>query len=292
MPVPVTQSNFKLDSIISTAPAELATDDAGDPYTVRRVGGTEAADLGPLILDWAAVPVEGDVNKWFLYNVIEAQQIQGTAFYAALDGVFAVETALEIGDTPCDITSFEVPVPTDGNRARFSGISGLRDLPTLEEDGDALFSNARLGTPAAPFDLVSFDLTLRVGLTVYSGVVANVTPEADFPAGTSEVNAQNPRTAQIGLTASGGINLQLGAIHAIWAQEFDRSVSPLDAPDGIEAAETIFEETVTWIVREKIPVSNVILVGTLRYGISEVQPLSRGRYWSVTATRRYSGVSL
>ena len=48
MPVPINPSNFKLDSIIGIASAQVGTDDSGDPYTVRRPGGTEVSDLGPL----------------------------------------------------------------------------------------------------------------------------------------------------------------------------------------------------------------------------------------------------
>ena len=75
MPVPINATNFKLDSIIGIAVAEVGTDAAGDPYTVRRPRGTEESDLGPLELDWSAVPVGGDVGRWFLYVRTEAQDL-------------------------------------------------------------------------------------------------------------------------------------------------------------------------------------------------------------------------
>ena len=84
MPVPINASNFKLDSIIGIATAEVGTDDAGDPYTVRRPAGTEESDLGPLELDWSAVPVGRDVNKWFLYVRTEAQDLSGSGWFSPL----------------------------------------------------------------------------------------------------------------------------------------------------------------------------------------------------------------
>ena len=291
MPVPITASNFKLDSIIGIATAEVGTDDAGDPYTVRRPAGTEESDLGPLELDWSAVPVGRDVNKWFLYVRTEAQDLSGSGWFSPLYGVFPVESNLEIGNTPVVIDSFERPAPTDGNRARFAGLSGVRDRPVIQPDGDAEFRNGFV-SGAEPFDLVQFSLTLGVTTTVYSGVVANVTPAAPFPAGSNLIAPSSPAVAQIGITSSGAVNLQIGQVKAIWAQEFDRVVSPLDAPDGIEAAESIFEEIRTWIVREQVLPSSVVLVDNLRFGISEVKPLDRGRHWSVTGTRRYAGVTL
>ena len=291
MPVPINATNFKLDSIIGIAVAEVGTDEAGDPYTVRRPRGTEESDLGPLELDWSAVPIGGDVGRWFLYVRTEAQDLAGSGFFSPLYGVFPVEADLEIADTPCSIDSFEIPAPTNGNRARVAGLSGVRDLPILQADGDAEFRNGYIGGNE-PFDLVQFSLTLGVGVRVYSGVIVNVTPDSAFPAGTNLINASSPAQAHVGITASGGINLQLGGVRAVWAQEFDRTISSLDAPDGVEAQESVLEEVRTWIVREEVSASSVVLVDNLRFGISEVKPLDRGRHWSVTGSRRYAGVTL
>ena len=288
MPVPINATNFKLDSIIGIANAEIGTDAAGDPYTVRRVGGTEESDLGPLLLAWNAVPVASNPRRWFFYQVTDAQRVLSDAAYAALDGVFPLESNLEISGTSVDIESFEVPVPTGGHRANFAGLPGVRDLPSIEADGDAKFSNSRIGTAAEPFDLVSFTLTLGVSLPVVSGVVVNI----DRDAPTSGVSRQTPAAARVGLTDAGGVNLQLGTQRSIWAQLVDTSTVPLDAPDGIEAANTTFEETVQYVVREQVPPTSVLIVGEHVFGISAVSPLARGRYWSVTASRRYSGVSL
>ena len=119
-----------------------------------------------------------------------------------------------------------------------------------------------------------------------------MTPDEPFPAGTNLITASVPAQAQVGITAAGAVNLQLSDVRAVWAQEFDRAVSALDSPDGLEAAESVFEEIRTWVVREEVLPSSVVLIDNLRFGISEVKPLDRGRHWSVTGTRRYAGVTL
>ena len=83
---------------------------------------------------------------------VDAQDLSGSGYYSPLYGVFAVETALDIADVPCSIDSFEIPVRTNGNRARFAGLSGVRDVPILQADGDAEFRNGFV-SGAEPFDL-------------------------------------------------------------------------------------------------------------------------------------------
>ena len=288
MPVQITRTDFRLDKIIGVAEALVGTDDAGDAYSIRRVGGTEKSNLSELILQWAAVPVGGNARQWFVYQSVEAQDVSGSAFYAALDGVFPVEVNLQIGGTAVEVSSLEAPRPTGGRRATFAGLNGVRDVPSIEQDGDALFANSRLGAGAEPYDLVEFDLVLGVGLTVVSGLIVNVAEDVPVLG----INVANPAATSITVTDAGGLNLQLGPERAIWAQLIDSSVVPLESPDGIEADEVMFEETVSYITRSEISASSVIVVGDLRYGVIEAKPLSRGRFYSVTATRRYTGVSL
>ena len=288
MPVQVNRTDFRLDKIIGVAEALIGTDAGGDAFSVRRASGTEASDLSELILNWAAVPVGGNARQWFVYQAIEAQDVSGSAFYAALDGAFPVEVNLQIGGTAVEIASLEAPAPKDRRRATFAGLNGVRDLPTIEADGDALFANSRLGAGAEPFDLVEFDLVLGVGLTVVAGLIVHVTEDVPVLG----INAANPAVASITVTDDGGVNLQLGTTRAIWAQEVDSSVVPLESPDGIKADEVMFEETVSWITRTEISGSSVIIVGDKKYGLVSVTPLNRGRFYSVTATRRYTGVAL
>ena len=288
MPVQVNRTDFRLDKIIGVAEALIGTDAGGDAYSVRRASGTEASDLSELILNWAAVPVGGNARRWFLYQAIEAQNVDGTAFFGALDGAFPVEVNLQIGGTAVEISSLEAPRPTVGRRATFAGLNGVRDLPTIEADGDALFANSRLGAGAEPFDLVEFDLVLGVGLTVVSGLIVNVTEDVPVVG----IDVANPAVASITVTDDGGVNLQLGTTRAIWAQEVDSSVVPLESPDGNEADEVLFEETVSYITRSSVAPNSVIIVGDLQYGVVEAKPLNRGRFHSITATRRYTGVSL
>ena len=288
MPVQVNRTDFRLDKIIGVAEALIGTDAGGDAFSVRRASGTEASDLSELILNWAAVPVGGNARQWFLYQAIEAQNVDGTAFFGALDGVFPVEVNLQIGGTAVEIASLEAPAPKDRRRATFAGLNGVRDLPSIEADGDALFANSRLGAGAEPFDLVEFDLVLGVGLTVVAGLIVNVTEDVPVVG----IDVANPAVASITVTDDGGVNLQLGTTRAIWAQEVDSSVVPLESPDGNEADEVLFEETVSYITRSSVAPNSVIIVGDLQYGVVEAKPLNRGRFYSVTATRRYRGVSL
>ena len=288
MPVPIQRSDFRLDKIIGVAEALVGTDNAGDAFTVRRVGGTEVADLSDLILDWSAVPVDGNARKWFLYQQTEAQEVSGGAFFAALDGVFPVEVNLEIGGNAVEIASLERPSTVGGRKPRFAGLSGVRDIPTISSNGDALFANSRLGAGTEPYDLVQFDLILGVGLDVVSGLIVNVA--ADLP--TAGIDVANPASAAIVMTEAGGINLQLGPQRAIWAQEIDRNTVPLESADGIEADQVLFEEVRSWITRAEISESAVIIVGDKQFGVQEVKPLNRSRFNSVSATRRYIGVSL
>ena len=92
---------------------------------------------------------------------------------------------------------------------------------------------------------MEYDLVLGVGLTVVAGLIVNVAEDVPVLG----INAANPAVASITVTDDGGVNLQLGTTRAIWAQEVDSSVVPLDSPDGIKADEVLFEETVSWITR-------------------------------------------
>ena len=90
--------------------------------------------------------------------------------------MFPVEVNLQIAGTEVEIASLEAPAPKDRRRATFAGLNGVRDLPTIEADGDALFANSRLGAGAEPYDLVEFDLVLGVGLTVVAGLIVTREP--------------------------------------------------------------------------------------------------------------------
>lgn len=288
MPVPITRSDFRLDKIIGVASATVGTDQGGDAFSVRRVGGTAVEDLSDLLLDWSAVPVDGNPRKWFLYQEAEAQNVSDSGFFAPLDGTFPVDVNLEIGGAAVEIASLEKPITTGGRKPRFAGFPGVRDLPVILPGGDALFSNARTGAGAEPFDLQQFDLILGVGLEIISGLIVNITADVDV----AGIDAANPATASIVQTDAGGLNLQLGPVKAIFAQELDSSVVPLDAPDGIEAGQVLFEEVKSWITRTEIAPSSVIVIGDRRYGVSEVTDLGRGRFYSVRGSRRYLGVVL
>ena len=98
----------------------------------------------------------------------------------------------------------------------------------------------------------------------------------------------NPAVASITVTDDGGVNLQLGTTRAIWAQEVDSSVVPLESPDGNEADEVLFEETVSYITRSSVAPNSVIIVGDLRSTASWRRSRStEGASTAITATRRY-----
>ena len=288
MPVPIQRSDFRLDLIIGVAEALIGTDDSGDAYTVRRVGGTEASDLSDLLLDWSAVPVEGDARRWFLYQKTDSQQVGEGSFFPALDGTFPAGANLEIENGAVEIASLERPVTAGGRKPRFAGLAGVRDLPVIGPDGSALFSNSRLGAGAEPYDLVQFDIILGTGREVVSGLAVNLAADAS----TAGITPANPAMATIVQTDDGALNLQLGPVKAIFAQELDSSVVPLDAPDGIEADQVLFEETKSWITRTEVAPSSVIVIADKRFGVSEVTDLGRGRFYSVRGSRRYYGVVL
>ena len=181
----------------------------------------------------------------------------------------------------------EVPVVSGGSRMTYLGLSPVADRPTIDADGDAVFANSRAGVG---YGLAHYELILGLGRTAYGGVIVNI----DAPGvPVASYNAQTPAVAHIGLTEAGGINLVLENIRAVWAQLTDQVTVALDQADGIEAAETIFEETRQYLLRTKIPAETVIVDdGDLRFGVQSVEPIDRGRYYRVTASRKYVGVAL
>ena len=288
MPVPIRESAYQLDAIIGIAEASFGTDEAGDPYTVRRIGGTARSDLGPLLLKWNAIPIENHLRLWLLYQVVTGTSVLTDAAYAPLEGILPTTANLTIRGVEVDILSLAAPVPSGGIRAWFAGLPGVRDLPIIEPDGDALFQNGRVSVGDEPFDLKTFTLALRSGLEVVSGVVAAI--DRDVPV--AGIGPQKPAVAMVTPTMDGAINLRRGTEKSIWAQLVDSTTTPLDAPDGVEASVVVQEQTVSYVTRERVPVSSVLIVGADLFGISSVEPVDRGRYHQVTASRRYQGVSL
>lgn len=253
---------------------------------MRTVTGTEEANVGPLVLEWSAVPVLNDPLKWFLFVTVTAQIVTGQGVYASLDGLFPEGAPLIIDGIKSTIASFEVP-STVGNNHRFAGISGVRDVAELDGD-NALFNNARTGNIPHVFDISSYELVIGLGLDVRSGVVVNI----QDPVAADAIGAANPAVATIGETSDGGINLQLGPTTLLWSQRLDASVAPTEAPDTLEADIVTFEETVTWLVRQAVSSSSIVVDDGLRYSVAEVSEVSRGRFWQVVGTRRYRAVSL
>ena len=67
----------------------------------------------------------------------------------------------------------------------------------------------------------------------------------------------------------------------LWSQRLDASVAPTEAPDTLEADIVTFEETVTWLVRQAVSSSAIVVDDGLRYSVAEVSEVTRGRFWQV-----------
>ena len=278
MPVNTQETGFKLDRIIGIGDVVLGVGPDALPYSVHRI---DRGTLTELVLQWSAVPIGDTGTQWLLYVRIPARVETFSAFnviqyYWPLDGLFPVGASLTIEGEIAKVTALAAPASM-----LVEGVRDLHDTPTITDDGDALFARARLGS--------SLREQTETGLDNY--VHAAVVATLDNALSIADITADSPVVAT--LTGAGqGLNLQVANERSAWAQEQDRTVVPLTVPDGVLAGEVVYEESVSWIVRKRVSVASVIVSGGNRYGLSEVKPLGNGRYWFVTGSRRYIGVSL
>ena len=104
--------------------------------------------------------------------------------------------------------------------------------------------------------------------------------------GAFEITAE----ARIGTTL--GIDLALGPQTEIWATRIEKTVAPADPPDGLEAQKSYFQEDIQWITRVPIPATSVVFDEHQLYNIRDVEPVNRGRFYLVSASRRYRALSV
>ena len=282
MPVPIDRTDARLDTIIQVAQGKLGTEGAdGITYSVSRINGTNS--LGPLVFAWNARILNDDLDRLLLTVELPGFPGAGSDDFSTntewwpLDGLFPVGTPLLIdGTEPLVVGSLEIPQ------------AGVLDTPLLTADGHAEWSRGRLG--------VQYRSVLALTGYLHNFVTAGVIVQLRTPFLNSDADpvlAIGSRTsAQLSISEDSPLNITLTNYRDIWAQLADRTILPLQQPDGLFASDVVYEDTIEWIVREDIDTSSVIVLDGRVYGISSVQPLSRGRLYAVTASRRFVGISV
>lgn len=294
MAVNVLDSGYRLDRLIQVAPISIGTvgsdgESAGVPYSVRLVffGGVP----GSLLTRWNAIPVDADGNRggdgtrWLLYDV---HALFSDDSFDPLYGVFPRQAGLIIAGEAATIESFAVPRPVGGSK-RLAGVDQVADVARVNADGNAVFDNGVSGTE---FHTLSVRVTLGSERQGVSAVIV-VLDEA-VTVGTE--TAAQPGVAEVRQAPSGedddaGLNLVIGDPTDVWSQRLDSTTAPLGAPSGTAAEQTEFEETRTYLLRERIGSDNVIIDEGLRFSVSDISEVGR-EYYRVACTRRYVGVSL
>ena len=294
MPPPIQRTDFRLDRVISVFPLGIAGE-GGARYTLRNV--LTSSMLGPLILEWDALPLTTDGLRWVLYtratsggtvrddfnpSLITARQ------YFIPEGTFPPGIVVSAGMEAATITAIEAPTvsPITYEGGELGGAGDDFDpiiWPTIDSDGTAVFVSARNAAGA-------FEFQATAG--VFSGAVAViVTLSNAFEA--AGVTEANPLRIVIGTGRASDEELRLVADDNgldAFSQLVDSQVIALDSPDGDEAGEGIFQETREWIVRRAEMEQSVVLDEGRRFGVTEVKPLVRGRFWQISGERRYRGI--
>ena len=141
MPVPILQTDAKLDRIIQVSEISVGTP-GGLPYGVRQIH--DQVNLGSLVIQWAAAPVGDDIAQWVLFfqpafRNVGATVISGgfdTLVYWPLEGLFPLQTPLQIRGVNATIASLAI-YPGGG--------LDVVDDPVIQENGDASFERGRSG---------------------------------------------------------------------------------------------------------------------------------------------------
>ena len=282
MPIPIQESSFRLDRIVTAGSLRLGlTDDAGVPaFSVRRILGPESLD--DLVLDWFAVPVDATGTAWALYVEILTRDGPLTSIpdvvWWPLDGVFPNETRVRINGVDAEVDSLE-SVPDTLQLAKPLWDNAEIDAGT----GDASFTSGRDG--------ITFDErgTFNSSQPV---VLAGLVVRLRTAIAPGDFDKFDPAIAVVAIEEDGTVNYQVEDDRSIWAQLIETSVTALDVPDGAEVSESTFEEVRVWVVRTELAGSDVIIDETLRFGVSEIRPLDRRGHWAVTGTRRFLGLTL
>ena len=261
--------------------ASLGTSGSGAPYSVKEI--VDTVTLGELLIGWDAHAVErneaddawilgGDGTSWRLRIT---RVVDNNLSYWPLDGSFPDEAQIQIGDVIQDIVSFSL-FGTDFNT---SSLIRYDDQPTIQSNGDALFSNGRLHGHSRT--LLAPPIARNV---TFSGVI--VTLDAAIPPATVQ-----PVQASIG--TEDGLNLVLSNPKDIWVQITEEATFPTTIPDGTEAGIATFDKTMSVISRTRVSEFAVIRYMGEIWGVEAVAQVgARGRFWQVGLRRRTSGVSV
>ena len=281
MPLATERTNYRLDKILTMYDASLGTSGSGAPYSVKEI--VDTVTLGELVIGWDAHAVErnaadtawilgGDGTSWRLRIT---RVVDNDLSYWSMDGTFPDEAQIQIGEVVQDIASFSL-FGTDFNTSSFVRYD---DQPTIQSNGDALFSNGRRDghyrTLLAP--------SIAQNVT-FSGVI--VTLDAAIPPPTTQ-------PVQARIATGDALNLVLSNGKDIWVQIAEEATFPTTIPDGTEAGIATFDKTMTVISRVRVSEFAVIRYMGEIWGVENVaQAGARGRFWQVDLRRRTSGVSV
>ena len=257
MAIPLFRSNYRLDRLISHAKVgEMGgVPDYGD-YTVRQ--RVDATDPGELILDWYAYNfTTGETS-----NYLTMEKDEAILAYTKPNGGWPVAGVIPLGQK-IQIKNVNTSI------VAFFHNRGPYNPPTFKADGNVEW------TGAARTSQTVWEVAVRLADDV----------------GKLEHDYLDSSNVRIGNVL--GINVSIsGAQTEVWAQRMEKNVIPVDAPEGLEAREILFQEEIQWITRTPVPASSVVFDAGLRYGIKEVEALNRGRYYLITGVRRYRELSV
>ena len=272
MPIILDATDARLDRLVQVAGVSLGTDVVGGPpYSAQR--------LGVLVTTWDITedlntdPASYLLTKAFPINqVIPVTLGRNLIYYFPVDGTFPTGTALRSGDETRVVSDTVVPAI---DHSIF-----LVDVPTRDLGGNLTFENGR--TPAG-YQEQSFEFTGGVPPFFRAGVTVILAAGETFPGFAQQLSI---------FGEDGGLNAVLGEQVSRWAQLVDGDTLALQQPDGVQANEILFEETRSWIMRQPVDGSSVVVDDGETYSVTRVSGLDRNRYYLVTGARRYVGVSI
>ena len=281
MPLATERTNYRLDKILTMYDASLGTSGSGAPYSVKEI--VDTVTLGELVIGWDAHAVErnaedtawilgGDGTSWRLRIT---RVVDNDLSYWPMDGTFPDEAQIQIGDVVQDIDSFSL-FGADFNTSPFVRYD---DQPTLQSNGDALFSNGRRDGHYRT--LLAPSIAQNV---IFAGVI--VTLDAAIP-------PPSTQPVQARIATGDALNLVLSNPKDIWVHILEEATFPTTIPDGTEAGIATFDKTMTVISRKRVSEFAVIRYQGEVWGVENVaQAGARGRFWQVGLRRRTSGVSV
>ena len=276
MPVQVQRSDYRLDRLIRVASVTLGVGVDLPPYSVARPFSqlVDYWDVNHIDIDGANA-AQVRLTRGFLplsarfFGVTEDGPLFAVEYYP-LQGVFPKGMPLTDG-AGIVYTAVTLAVPA-GLPAR----DPLIDLPELDADGNAVFNNGDTEIGYQPQSV-----TITSGEIVRAGL--DVTFDKVLPAALDELSI---------IGDDDSLNVVLSNEAETWAQLADSDVIPLQSPDGLAASQVIFEESRDYVMRTRPPEAGAIIDEGQRYGIASIRELSRGRFYGVSARRRYRAVSL